>query len=479
MVLSELAMRAYNASPTPCRSAMASTRGFYLRLWRYGHDTERLVEEALERETWSEARWRSWQQERLAFVLNRAATRVPFYRGHWSERRCKGDRASWEYLENWPVLEKENVRRHPRAFVAEDCSPRRMFSEHTSGTTGKPLQLWWSAATVRYWYALMEARWRRWHGVSRQDRWAILGGQLVTPVKQRTAPFWVWNAALRQLYMSSYHLAPASIPAYLNALVRYRVSYLWGYSSALSTLAHGAIRLGRRDLKLQVVITNAEPLVEPQRIAISEAFQCPVRETYGMCEITTAAGECEAGTMHLWPEVGIVELSAAPTTAVGPARELICTGLVNADMPLVRYRLGDRGGPIRWKQTICECGRSLPELCSIDGRMDDVLYSRDGRVIGRLDPVFKSSLPVEEAQIIQDNLDRVRVLCVPAPGFSNATAREIASRLRDRMGPIEVVIEQVRSIPRSANGKLRSVISNVRPEEHALAASEQLCVSEF
>jgi phenylacetate-CoA ligase len=111
--------------------------------------------------------------------------------------------------------------------------------------------------------------------------------------------------------------------------------------------------------------------------------------------------------------------------------------------------------------------------------MDDVLYSRDGRVIGRLDPVFKSSLPVEEAQIIQDNLDRVRVLCVPAPGFSNATAREIASRLRDRMGPIEVVIEQVRSIPRSANGKLRSVISNVRPEEHALAASEQLCVSEF
>src|SRR5205823_4261237 len=140
MVLSELAMRAYNASPRPCRSAMASTRGFYLRLWRYGHDTERLVEEALERETWSEARWRSWQQERLAFVLNRAATRVPFYRGHWSERRCKGDRASWEYLENWPVLEKENVRRHPRAFVAEDCSPRRMFSEHTSGTTGKPLQ---------------------------------------------------------------------------------------------------------------------------------------------------------------------------------------------------------------------------------------------------------------------------------------------------------------------------------------------------
>src|SRR5690349_14557892 len=119
MVLSELAMRTYNASPAPCRSVMASTRGLYLRLWRYGHDTERLVEEALERETWSEARWRSWQQERLAFVLNRAAKRVPFYREQWSERRRKGDNASREYLENWPLLEKENVRRHPEAFVAE------------------------------------------------------------------------------------------------------------------------------------------------------------------------------------------------------------------------------------------------------------------------------------------------------------------------------------------------------------------------
>ena len=90
---------------------------------------------------------------------------------------------------------------------------------------------------MRAWYALFEARWRGWYGVSRRDRWAILGGQLVAPVSATRPPFWVWNAALSQLYMSSYHLAPELIPAYLDELARRRITYLWGYSSALHALA--------------------------------------------------------------------------------------------------------------------------------------------------------------------------------------------------------------------------------------------------
>ena len=55
---------------------------------------------------------------------------------------------------------------------------------------------------------------------------------------------------------------------------------------------------------MTVAITNAEPVFDYQRWAIAEAFQCPVRETYGMAEIVAAASECTAGKLHLWPEVG-------------------------------------------------------------------------------------------------------------------------------------------------------------------------------
>lgn len=456
----------YHRLPARGRSIAASLRGLYLNSWRYGPETERLVEEALERECWSAERWRSWQEERLAYVLHRAATQVPYYRGTWAERRRQGDRSSSELLENWPLLEKETVRENPRTFVADDCNVRQMFHEHTSGTSGASLDLWWSRSTVRAWYALFEARWRRLYGVSRHDRWAMLGGQLVISVTQRRPPFWVWNAGLNQLYMSSYHLTPELIPHYLNALARYRVTYLFGYSSSLYALAQEAIRLKRRDLQLKVAITNAEPLFDYQREAIAEAFQCPVYETYGMAEIVAAASECQFGQLHLWPDVGMVELSkdnhGAGTDRAG---ELICTGLLNTDMPLIRYRVGDRGA-LPTRNDLCACGRTLPMISSIDGRRDDILYTFDGRSVGRLDPVFKGRLPIREAQIIQEALDLVRVRFVPAPGYTAASGQSVIDRLRERMGPIEVILEEVDRIPRTANGKFRAVICNLPKASH-------------
>ena len=223
----------YNHLPARSRTFFATTRGFYLNWWRYGRDTERLVDEALEREQWSDIKWAEWQEERLAFILERAARRVPFYRTMWDERRRRCDRSSWQYLENWPVLEKAELRENSRAFVADDCSPSRMFHDHTSGTTGTSLDLWSTARTVRYWYALFEARCRRWYGLTRRDRWAILGGQLVTPATQTKPPFWVWNGAMNQLYLSSYHLSPKLIPYYLDAIRKYRIKYVFGYPSAI------------------------------------------------------------------------------------------------------------------------------------------------------------------------------------------------------------------------------------------------------
>jgi phenylacetate-CoA ligase len=461
-------LQIYHRLPAPARSLAASLRGYYLRSWRYSRETDRLVAEALEREAWPAERWKIWQEERLAFVLDRAATRVPYYREQWAQRRAQGDRASWSYLENWPILEKSPLRTAPQAFVADDCNPRRMYHNHTSGTTGTSLDLWFSRNAVRSWYALFEARNRLWHDVSRHDRWAILGGQLVTPVSRRRPPFWVWNAGLNQLYLSSYHLAPDLIPHYLEALQRHRITYLWGYSSSLYALAQAVLRSGRRDIQMKVALSNAEPLFDYQRDAIAAAFQCPVRETYGMVENVAAASECGHGRLHLSPEVGLVEvLDADQPVLAGTTGDLICTGFINTDMPLIRYRVGDRGA-LAHPEATCGCGRSLPLVVSIEGRTDDVLYTLDGRIIGRLDPVFKTNLPVLEAQIIQEALNHVRIRFVPAPGYTEAVGQSMVDRLRDRMGPIEVTLEAISEVPRTSNGKFRAVVCNIPQSERPI-----------
>ncbi|NUO62032.1 MAG: phenylacetate--CoA ligase family protein [Gemmatimonadaceae bacterium] len=467
----ESLVRAYHALPPALRSAVVTLRGLQLASWRYGPESDRLRDEALARERWSFEEWTRWREERLAFVLWRAATRVPFYEELWSARRQRGDRSSFERLENWPVLEKESLRRDPAAFVADDRDPRRMFHDHTSGTTGKSLDVWLSRETVREWYALHEARTRAWNGVARGDRWAILGGQLVAPAAQTRPPFWVWNAALRQLYMSAYHIAPATVPHYVAALRDHRVTYVLGYPSALFALAREVLARDIGAPRLRVAILNAEPLLDHQRETIAEAFGCAVRETYGMSEIVAAASECGHGTVHLWPEAGFLEvLDGRDPVPDGATGDLVSTGLLNADMPLIRYRVGDRGARAA-SNVSCTCGRTLPILAGVEGRSDDVLFTRDGRIVGRLDPVFKSRIPIREAQIVQETLDRVRVRYVPDSGFTSAHGDSVAARIRERMGAIAVVLEPVDMIPRTANGKFRAVVCNLAPEERARASA--------
>jgi len=427
-----------------------------LRQWRYGPETDQLVQSAWERESWSVDRWNRWQQEQLAEVLHRAATTVPYYSEYWQARRRAGDKTSWENLENWPVLDKNAVRENPEAFVARDRDMSDLFHDHTSGTSGKPLNLFFSRTSVRGWYALMEARGRGWFGLTRHDRWAIFGGQLVVAQKKRTPPFWVWNAGLNQLYCSSYHLAPDLIPSYAKALAQYKVKYLLGYTSSLYAIASVALQHGIDLPEMRVVLTNAEPVFAHQRDAIARAFRCQVAETYGMAEIVTGASECQHGTLHSWPELGCVEI----VNEEDRTGDLVCTSLLNRDMPLIRYRIGDRvqrASPGR----ACECGRCLPEFGTVQGRADDVVYTTDGRAVGRLDPIFKSSLPIHEAQIIQETYTRIRLRIVPVSGYSEHTGAILAARIRERLGDVQVDVELVAEIERTSAGKFRAVICNI------------------
>lgn len=462
----------YHRLPAPLREAGASLHGYRLRSWRYGPETDPLIAETLERDRWDASQWERWRAERLPAMLRRAAEHVPYYRRLWERRRAAGDHASPERLESWPVLSKQAVRADPRAFVDDGCDFRSLRHEHTSGTTGTPLSLFQSRETVRTWYGISEARIRHWNGLDRRDRWAIFGGQLVVPVERARPPFWVWNAGLRQLYCSSYHLAPGNVEAYVDALRRHRVRYVFGYASSLHSLARLAAERGIALPAMRVAIANAEPIYSYQREEIGAAFQCPVRETYGMAEMVAAASECGEGSLHAWPDVGVAEVlhdEDDSPAAPGESGRLVATGLVNREMPLIRYDVGDR---VRFapesRACACACGRRLPILEQIEGRSDDVVVTPDGRRVGRFDPVFKADFPIREAQIVQEAPDRLVVSVVPASGWLPEHAEDLRRRVAMRVGgSMTVAVESVEGIPRTKAGKFRAVVRRYRDEKEA------------
>jgi phenylacetate-CoA ligase len=455
----------YHRSPAFIRNLAATGRGMMLARQRYTPQTDALVAEILDRDNWSAAQWKNYQEGRLAFILHRAATQVPYYQRHWSERRRKGDMASWEILDNWPILKKEHIRVNPEAFVANDQPIKSLVLDRTGGTTSTPLKIWLSRATNVMNYAITEARTRRWHGLSRQESWATMGGQLIIPVSATNPPYWVRNYALHQTYFSTNHISRQTAPDYLKAVNQYKITNITAYTASITYLAQQIYDLGLPPPPtLKLVITNAEGLTQEQRQIIEWGLGCQTCQTYGMVELVTCASEhptTGADTLHIWPEMGILEVfqdDADSLAQTGEVGRFICTGLLNPDMLLIRYEVGDRGAMRPTSPSTPTF--AYPQITRLEGRQTDMLISSSGHRVWYFNPLF-SGIPIVEAQVVQEQIGKVRILYVPATGFQEDYKDLIRKRLANRLGDTLVEFQAVSKVPRESNGKFRLVVCKV------------------
>src|SRR5690606_953248 len=113
--------------------------------------------------------------------------------------------------------------------------------------------------------------------------------------------------------------------------------------------------------------------------------------------------------------------------------DVVVTSFLYPVFPLIRYRLGDRA-VLASGNSQCSCGREMPIILRVVGRKDDILYVPERGYVGRLDPVFKGRMPILEAQIIQEALDRVIVKLVPAKGWSEQQQAALMENLRAKLG---------------------------------------------
>ena len=237
-----------------------------------------------------------------------------------------------------------------------------------------------------HWYALYEHRIKKWNGVNDQMRWANIGGRLVVPQKSDKPPFWIWNSAMHQLYLSSYHINKNNVKYYIDAIKKYRINYLLGYVSSLHGVAITALEQNLDILELKLIITNAEPLLPYQRHAMETAFKCPVIQTYSSSEFSFGGNEYLDGNLYLWPEAGIVETIDETGNFTSPeyGGELVATGFINMAMPLVRFKTGDF---IRIKSG-SEMSTNYPLILILLKKLLAVwmilIRTDDGRIVGRL-----------------------------------------------------------------------------------------------
>jgi phenylacetate-CoA ligase len=447
----------YQQLPNFIKSLLASFYGMRLQKKRtYLRDT--FEEIFKERASWNQAEYLNWQKNAVTEMLVYAAQKVPYYRNYWTGK----DQSNIGDINAWPILDKDIVRNHPTQFISDDFNIKDLSVMHTSGTSGKPMTIYLSKESFGLWYALYDLRIKKENGVDPfKDAYGTFAGQLICAQNQTKAPFWVHNQLGKQVYFSSYHLNENNIQSYVKAMDDYKLTYLMGYTSALHSVVVLAKAQNIELPKLKLVITNAEPLFDHQRELISAAFQCPVVQTYSGCEYAFGGTEDLQKNMWLWPESGLLEVLTVNGN-IQPYGQgaFLATGLVNKAMPLIRYKIGD-SGTIEDPEITKSIGNML-RLTSIDGRTDDLIKTPDGRLVGRLDPVFKADFAIKEAQIIQEKLTLIILKVVEDKNFNEAQKQELIARLKDRVGDaIEIQYQSVDSIARNANGKFKAVISMI------------------
>lgn len=369
------------------------------------------------------------------------------------------DFRNFEDLKKLPILEKSIIRENPESLLDERLDRKNLISLSTSGTTGTPLILYRTKYLNAAAFAFLEVRNHAMAAMRRRiNRSVSIGGHLVAAPNRKRPPFWVYNKRWNQLYMSSYHLSNETLGSYVDQLRKFKAEYIEGYPSSVSAIAQYIVENKLGPVEFKVCFTTAEILTDEQRNLIKQAFKCRTYDQYGCGELAILATECSQGNMHLSPEISYVEVVDQNDHPVPPGQtgQLICTTLFNKVQPLIRYRIGDRGALD--EKNICPCGSSMPLLKSIEGRSDHVLITKDGRKIGRLDPIFKGVEGVREAQIIQRDYDVFIIKIMPARDFSEKDKAVLIENLAQRVGPANIQILTVDTIERTASGKFRAII---------------------
>jgi phenylacetate-CoA ligase len=426
-------------------------------------------------ETMPRSRLQRLQVERLRRVLHHAYANVPHYRRSFEalgvtpfSLRALGD------LSRFPFTSKTDLRdNYPFGLFAV---PRESIIRlhASSGTTGKPTVVGYTATDLANWARLM-ARSFVCAGVRRGD------------IVHNAYGYGLFTGGLgahdgaQRLGCTVVPASGGSTERQVTLLADFGASVLCATPSYALNIAEVAERLGV-DLcsgPLRIGMFGAEPWSEGLRQELERRLGLKAMDVYGLSEIMGpgVAVEChqaQAG-LHGWEDHFLFETVDPETGApleMGESGELVITTLTKQALPMIRYRTRDI---TRLIDEPCRCGRSHLRIGRITGRSDDMLIVRgvnvypsqiEAALVGmpRISPHYQ--LVVER----KGALDRVILEVEADPNVAiNDVATErlivdaVGHHLKSRLGiTCEVAVKRFGEMPRSQGKAVR--VRDLRPK---------------
>jgi phenylacetate-CoA ligase len=421
-------------------------------------------------------------RDQLRLLLEWSVQRVPHYASSDVYRATVAmlRRAPGALPEAWaelPILTKAQLRAQGGQFNADDVPPGHgpIGEIGTSGSTGIAVKVGTTRLTRAIWDAntVREHLWQRRNFSKRLGAIRYLDPERRRPGGEDIAS---WGSPVADLYPtgpgSSIHIgyAVGELAAWLR---RFDPHYLLTSPSVVASLLD---ELGdARPPALQEIRTMSEPLDRDLEDRLARQWGVRCTDIYSANEVGYIAFRCaEQGRLHVQAESLHVELldDSGRACAPGESGRVVITPLHNLRTPLLRYEIGDyatAGEP-------CACGRTLPVLERVLGRVRNLVRTPDGRRYWPVNLARVQWVPaVRQAQYVQTTLDRIEVRVVADRPLTDRERLQVVEYARSALGyPFNIDVKAIDEIERGPTGKFeefRSLVAEPPPSDSPDARS--------
>lgn len=408
--------------------------------------------------------------ERLLLkLMDHCSEHVPYYATFLKHANGAYSKDPVAYLTQLPILTKEILRCEFERLKSDDLPRRKWFPNWSGGTTGaEPVHLIQDlefAAKAGAITALFSSRIGRDIGECEAYIW---GSPSEIKLSKRLRGRAI-NLLSNSFYLNSFGMTAESMRRFIRCINAKKPKLIIAYADSIYELALFAEREGLEVRSQSAIISTAGMLYHSMRGKIEAIFKCNVYNRYGSREVGDIACELPGiQGMFVAPWGNYIEIVNSRGDRVGPGEEgdILVTNLCNYAMPLIRYKIEDRGALGYIPNTRPDINHSVQILQALYGRSTDTFVTRSGALVhaGYFMYLFDPKNWVAKFQVVQNSIDYFSVKIVSKyPHNDPVELKQMTDQFRIVFGDnCHVKFEFVDSIVSSRSGKYRPFICEVR-----------------
>ena len=353
---------------------------------------------------------RKIQRKRLFNLIEYASRTIPYYQEVIKNYGIIfNEETIFEDLKKFPLLTKKVIRNHFNDLYR--FRDKTYYRNTSGGSTGEQVVFYqdkeyldWANATKRLFNG--------WAGRNIGDPMLKLWGSQPDILRGGRG----FKGYLRQQFsgvttMGASKMSEEDMSERVKSINQLKPPLILAYTNVIDELARFIQRNHLFVYSPFAVMTTAGVLYPDLKERVKEVFHTTVFDRYGSREVSDMACNCEKDEgLHLIPTIHYLEIvdDNGERIQAGETGNIVLTLLTNYTMPLIRYKIGDRG-LLSNKQ--CSCGRGFPLIKKIEGRITDKFRNKFGDYVGGgiFFEFFYYQENIRQFQIVQKAVDCILI----------------------------------------------------------------------